>query len=207
MAGTVALAVAAFGFLALGLVRLVVAVRDSREARLRRVSVAGQGLVCLAAAWIPTTYLFGNHSAGSEQQSRRSTERLLGLPGGQVIVVIVGIVLLIVCGWQVRGVWRQDFTDGLRLNQAPGWFRRPARVIGSIGIVGRALVFLPIGIFLIIAGFTFDPRRARGLDDELLLLSAGNWGKALLAVVALVLATFAAYSLIEARYRDVERSA
>jgi hypothetical protein len=83
---------------------------------------------------------------------------------------------------------------------------RVARITGTVGIAGRALIFLPIGIWLIVAGFTFNPKNSHGLDSELLSLAGRWWGLALLSGIAFVLAMFAAYSLLEARYRDVTRS-
>lgn len=204
LAGKVLLSGAAAGFLLLAGVRLVAAWRDRRPGVGRRLSVAGQGLSYVAVGLMPISYLLGNHRAGSESQQHDTTARLLALPGGAVLVVAAGVGVLAVCGWQLRGVARQDFTDGLVEDEAP-WVARIARLSGSVGIAARAAVFLPIGIFLIVAGLSFDPRGARGLDGELLLLAGHAWGVVVLGIVAAALLVFALYSLIEARYRDVSR--
>ena len=203
-AGKLLLGCAAAGFLLLAGVRLYAAWRDRRPGVTRRLSVAGQGLSYLAVAVIPISYLLGNHRAGSESQQRDTTASVLGLPGGTVIVIAAGAVLLAVCGWQLRGVARQDFTEGL-VEDVPAGMARLARLSGTIGIAARAVVFVPIGIFLIVSGFTYDPRGARGLDSELLLLAGHGWGIATLSLIALALLVFALYSLIEARYRDITR--
>ena len=203
--GMAALALAAAGFLLLGVVRLRAAWSDSRSPRLRRLSVAGQGGLYLVLGTVPISFLTGHRATGSEGQQHRTTRELLGWPGGPALVVAVGVGVLAVCAWQIRGVLRQDFTDGLDLTRAPRVVQRTARAAGSVGIAGRALLFVPIGIFFIAAGISYDPRDARGLDAELLLLAAGAWGDAVLGVVALALLIFAYYSLLEARYRDVTR--
>lgn len=203
--GKAALVVTAAGFLLLGITRLIAAVRESSVSRLRRLSVAGQGALYLALTWVPVSYLLGNHATGSEAQQRDRTAQLLELPGGQLIVIAVGVVLIIVCGWQIRGVITQDFTDGMRIGVAPAKVRHAVALSGSIGIAGRALLFLPLGAFLVLAGVTFDPRQARGLDAELLFLTDSGWGDLLLILVAVTLAIFAVYSFLEARYRDVSR--
>jgi hypothetical protein len=204
LAGTLLLGGAAAGFLLLAVVRLIAAVRDHRPGLVRRLSVAGQGLSYVAVGLMPISYLLGNHRAGSESQQHDTTARLLDVPGGAGLVVVAGLLVLAVCGWQLRGVARQDFTDGL-VEDESALVGRLARLSGSIGIAARAAVFLPIGIFLIVAGLTFDPRGARGLDGELLLLAGHVWGVVLLGVLALALAVFALYSIIEARYRDITR--
>lgn len=202
--GKLLLGCAAAGFLLLAVVRMAAAWRDRRPGVIRRLSVAGQGLSYVAVGLVPISYLLGNHRAGSESQQHHTTARLLGLPGGAAIVVGAGVLVLAVCGWQLRGVARQDFTEGL-VEDAPAPLARLARLSGSIGIAARAVVFVPIGICLIIAGFSYDPRGARGLDGELLLLAGNPWGVAALCVIAAALLVFALYSLIEARYRDVTR--
>jgi Domain of Unknown Function (DUF1206) len=203
--GKAALLVAAAGFLLLGITRLIAAFQEDAESRLRRLSVAGQGALYLALTWVPVSYLLGNHATGSEAQQRDHTAQVLGLPGGQLIVIAVGLALIGVCAWQIRGVLTQDFTDGMAVAGATARVRHAIRLSGSIGIAGRALLFVPLGVFLIIAGVTYDPRQARGLDAELLFLTDSVWGDLLLILVALTLTIFALYSFLEARYRDVSR--
>lgn len=204
LAGKLLLGCAAAGFLLLAAVRLVAAWRDREPGVVRRLSVAGQGLSYVAVGVVPVSYLLGNRRAGSESQQHDTTARVLGIPGGPAIVVAAGALVLAVCGWQLRGVARQDFTQGL-VEDAPAPLARLARLSGSVGIAARAVVFVPIGVFLIVAGITYDPQNARGLDGELLLLAGRPWGVATLCVIALALLIFAVYSLIEARYRDLSR--
>jgi hypothetical protein len=204
--GEIALGVAALGFLLLAFVRLHAAWRDHESGKLRRLSVAGQGALYLGLTSVPISYLAGNRSTGTEKQQRKETAQLLGIPGGAVLVGLIGAVVIIVCGWQLRGVYKQDFTDGMDLSGSPSWLSRVVHLTGTVGIAGRALVFLPIGIWLIITAFTFDPQNSRGLDSELLSLAGRSWGLAILVCIAVVLAVFAAYSFLEARYRQVNRS-
>ncbi|HEX8303744.1 MAG TPA: DUF1206 domain-containing protein [Jatrophihabitans sp.] len=204
LVGELLIACAAAGFLLLAAVRLFAAWRDRRPGAVRRLSVAGQGLSYVAVGLLPISYLLGNRRAGSESQQHATTAQLLDIPGGTVLVIAAGVLVLAVCGWQLRGVARQDFTEGL-VEDAPAPLARLARLSGSVGIAARAVVFVPLGIFLIVAGVSYDSRRARGLDGVLLLLAGHPWGVAVLCLIALGLLVFALYSLIEARYRDVAR--
>lgn len=204
--GKIALGIAALGFLLLAVVRLRAAWYDHESGKMRRLSVAGQGLLYLGLTSVPIRYLAGNRSTGTEKQQRQETAQLLGIPGGAVIVAAIGILIILICAWQLRGVVKQDFTDGMRFSGAPSWMGRVVRITGSIGIGGRALVFVPIGVWLIITAVTFNPRDSHGLDSELLSLSGRWWGLVILACIAVVMAVFAVYSLFEARYRDVTRS-
>jgi hypothetical protein len=113
------------------------------------------------------------------------------------------VIFIIVCTVQIRGALRHDFRDGPELGKAPAPVRRISDIAGAVGITARSLVFLPIGVFLIVAAIQYNPNHAYDTDAELLLLSRHAWGVALLAVVAAGLAVFVVFSAIETRYRVV----
>lgn len=201
--GKVAIGAVALGFFMFGVGRLVGAVQDRSVSGGRRVLTALQGLFYLALAYIPASYLGGNTQTGSQQQQTKTTADLLSLPGGRALVIVLGAVMVLVCGQQIRGALARDFRDGLDLGGAPGLVRRVVDKAGVIGITARALVFLPVGVFLIVAAFESKPTRSYGTDSELLALSGHIWGQVILAVVAGGLATFVVFSVIETRYRQV----
>lgn len=203
---SVILGFASFGFLLFGVVRLKAAWCDADESRLSRATTALQGISSLVVSWIPLSFALGSTSTGSAQQSQQHANRLLGLPGGRVLVVIIGVIVLGWAAWQVRGAIRQDFSDGLDTSSCRPWVRRAVTLVSASGLAARAVVIAPIGIFFFVAAAAFDPHRASGLDGELQLLSGHVWGKAVLALVALGLADFAAYAFIEARFRQVEEA-
>jgi hypothetical protein len=204
---SVILGFASLGFALFGAVRLKAAWCDRKEPRLSRATTALQGVSSFVVAWIPMSFALGSTSTGSAQQSQQHATRLLGLPGGRVIVVVVGVIVLGWAAWQIRGAVQRDFADGLDTGGCRPWVRRTIRAVSAGGLAARAVVIAPIGVFFIVAAATYDPDRARGLDGELQLLARHSWGKAVLAVVALGLLDFAAYAFIEARFRRVEDAA
>lgn len=201
--GKAAIAAVALGFVLFGIGRLVGARRDSSVSRTRRAMTVAQGLFYLVLAYVPCAFLAGRSETGSQQQQQKTTGEILAVPGGRVILVVAGLILIGVCVEQIAGALRKDFTDGLDLDRAPAVIRAGSEVAGVVGITARALVFLPIGVFLIVAAVEENPGRSYGTDAELLSLSGHAWGTAVLAVVAAGLGVFAAYSAIETRYRKV----
>jgi hypothetical protein len=201
--GKVGIALASLGLLGFGLARLNGARTDNDEPWWRRATTALQGLFYLGLAYVPVSFLFGDHQAGTEQQQHADAAKMLGLPFGQELVVAVGAVVVITSGWQIRTAITGDYLDGLKLRGASRRMKRLVRVAGAAGIPARALVFGPIGVFLIVAGAEYDPQHADGLDGELLALSHHAWGVFVIACAALGLVVFAGYSFLEARYRDV----
>jgi len=202
--GKAALAAAALGFLAFGVVRIAGAVRDRKADTHRRVFAGLQGLFYMALTWAPLSFLFGNTQAGSEQAQKQETASVLSWPGGRVIVIALGLIVIGVFAWQIRTAVTQDYEDGLALRRAPGWICWLVDLVGTVGMTARAVVFLPIGVFLIVAAAEADPQHSKGLDAELAALAGQSWwGPALLWLVALGLVVFALYSGLEACYRKV----
>lgn len=68
--------------------------------------------------------LLGRHSTGSEQQQRSATADVLGLPAGRVLVAVIGLVVLAVCGWQLRVGVRGYSADSLNTDRMPAPIRR-----------------------------------------------------------------------------------
>jgi hypothetical protein len=205
--GKVAIAVGAVGFIAFALARLSASVRDPDCSRWQRLVTALHGLVYLAIAYVPVSFLWGNRSTGSERQQQHRTAHLLGFPGGQVVVVGIGLAVVAACGWQIRSALCDDHREDLKLSGSSRRLRTVVQVVGAVGTAARALVFLPLGGFLIVAAIRYDPSEANGLDGELLVLSGHWWGTAVIVLAALGLLAFAAYSGFEARYRDTTKPA
>jgi Domain of Unknown Function (DUF1206) len=72
-----------------------------------------------------------------------------------------------------------------------------------VGSWARAVVLVLVGVFVIAAAVTFDPRKARGLDASLRTLADRPYGPYLLGAVALGLVCYGAYVLLETVYRKV----
>ncbi|HET9691354.1 MAG TPA: DUF1206 domain-containing protein [Acidimicrobiales bacterium] len=201
--GKVAIGAVAVGFVLFGIGRLIGAHGDRSVSMARRAMTALQGLFYLAVADVPVSYLLGNHRTGSQGQNTRTTAMVLRWPGGRELLVAVGLVLIVVCVVQIRGGLSQQFTDGLAMQHAGRFLRAVARVSGAVGITARALVFVPMGVGLIVAGVEANAGNAVNTDTELLDLAGHPWGVAVLCLVAAGLATFCCFSAIETRYREV----
>ena len=205
--GAVLLIGAVLGFAAYGVARLVGAATDGRQGRLRRLSTAGQGAVYLAFAAVTGSFLLGQENAGSEQQREQTAGHVLGLPGGRLLVVALGLVVLGVCLWQLIVAARGHFAESLRSEQMSRPVHQIVWLIARVGIAARALAYAPVGVFLILAGVRRAPQQAGGLDAVLLEITRTGWGRAPVMLVAAGFTVFAVYSLIEARYRQVAAGA
>lgn len=202
--GTVVLLITAVGFAGFGGTRLWAVWREREDSSLwTNVRTALQGLFYFVLAWIPLSYALGNHSTGKEQQQHQTVSDLLSWPGGPVIVFALGVIICVVSAYQIKTGLDRDYVDGMAVDNAPRWVRRAVLASGVVGIPARALVFLPVGVFLMIAAVQGNPSKADGIDRELTSLTGSPWGYPVLVLCALGLLVFVVYSAFETRYREV----
>src|SRR3954453_21680243 len=150
--GLLAVLLTAVGFFVLGVARVAGALRDRELPGWRRTTTALQGAFYVALTWVPLSFVLGHRATGSEQSQHAETAAVLGWPGGRFLVIAVGLVVVGVCAWQIRTAWTRDFTDGMGMRKRSRRVRRLITVAGVIGIAARALVFVPVGLFLVVAG-------------------------------------------------------
>jgi len=158
----------------------------------------------MAMSYLPAAFLFGNRRPAPNSSSTRPPLGCSRCPAAACWSSCSGLTLLAVCGWQLRTALRRDYQDGLDLIGCSGATCRVVTLTGTVGIFARAVVFLPIGVFLVVAGVRSDARHVKGLDGLLMAAAGPWWGRLALAVVAACFAVFATYSVLEARYRDLQ---
>jgi uncharacterized protein DUF1206 len=168
----------------------------SRAASLFRAAL--YAIACVSTL----SFVLTHHTSGSTNQASQDfTARAMTHPGGQALVALVGVALIVgglALAW--RGVTRR-FAKELKLSTMTAAKRRWVLRLGMIGNIARGIVFAAVGGFMLDAAVTFDPARAKGVDATLRSFAAASYGPVLLVLMALGLAAFGLYSWGEARWR------
>ena len=202
--GRVALAVVALGLLTHAAWRTWLAVvgdrgGDDAGSLAKRAANAGRAVIYLsflaAAARLLTKGGGGSGSGGDA--AKESTTTVLHWPGGPWLVVAAGLAFIGVAGWNARKAVTRSFTDDLDFSRVPAARKPWVCRLGTAGYLGRAAAFALIGWFLIDAGRQHDPNESRGLDDALRELTTAPYGPILLLVVAVGLAAFGAFRIVD----------
>ena len=204
--GRAALVVICAGLLAYALWKLTLGIwgrgpegGGGPELRDRVANLAG-GVVYLGFFAVAVRAASGS-SGNPSGEPRHAAAGVLGWPGGQVIVGIAGAALIAISLYQFYDAVRGAFAQDSKLQQMSPRERRLFMVLGRLGLSARALVFALVGYFLVRTAIDFDPNSAVGVDGALARLHNEPLGPWLLGLVAVGLLVFAAFSLIEARYR------
>ncbi len=140
----------------------------------------------------------GGSGGGSGSSSQQATQTVLGLPGGQWIVGIVGLGIIGAGLYFARKASNRALGNELSELGLDG--RRFATVLGRLGYAGRSLAYGLVGFFVVRAAVNHDPDTARGLDGALAQVQQASWGTWFLLAITVGFAAFGAFRLLEARY-------
>ena len=203
-AGRWLLILVTLGLLAYGLWRLSDAAlnieghEQGKKGLVKRLGAGASGVVHLFLAWQAVRLIQGAAgSSGGGSGAEEGAQTALSLPGGQLMLMIAGLVLIGTGLFQFVKAYKFSFCDNLdrRVADEP-W----VRWTGRGGYAARGLVFLITGYFLAQAGLQEQAGEAGGMAEALAWLTS-PWD----IIVALGLALFGIFSLIEARYRVIHQ--
>ncbi|MFN3946039.1 MAG: DUF1206 domain-containing protein [Allosphingosinicella sp.] len=205
MLAAIAVGLAAFG-LWRGLDGLFNPQGEGRKALARRAARIASGAAHLSLAFAAARLALSGGSGGDagarpqDESARDWTGFLLQHPLGEVAVMLAGLIVLAVGAAQWVKAWRCGFMRDLGADAPPAWWLKPA---GRAGYAARGVVFAMIGLFLILAGWERDPSEAGGMGQALTTLQAQPSGPYLLGAVAVGLAMFGLFSMVQAKCRVV----
>lgn len=194
------------GFAAVALWRLGQAIWGFRYVsdpmhQVRRRALSGFKVVVFSVlAVLAARTAVGGGGGGNGEE--KATAGVLGLPGGQWIVGIAGLGIVVAGGSKIYSGWRKSFLDDMSLP-----VERTARAVvvrtGQVGFITKGLSVVVIGVLLGVAAIRFDPAKASGLDAALRSFAQTPLGPWLLVVVALGLAVYGVFCAFDAKYHRV----
>jgi hypothetical protein len=204
--GQVLVWIIAVGLIAYSLWRLLSAAFGGRvdpiatDAKQRIKALAeGIGYGSIAVVAVKVAAGSGSSSGGGRQK----TAMVLGWPGGQFLVGLVGVVALGIGAFFVYDGVKAEFTKELKLAGLSPTARKAVVWLGRAGRIAQGAVFGIIGVLIIVAAVQYDPGKAKGLDGALKTLVGEPFGRVLLCLVALGLLAYGLYGLAESKLRKV----
>jgi hypothetical protein len=164
------------------------------------------GLTHAALAVWAAAIAFGFARGGGEGQGTQEVgvSWLMSQPFGRWLVGIVGAIVIGVGIAQILKGHKDKFERYLHWDAQT---RQKLNPICTFGLYARGVVFVIIGCFIVYAGFTTNPQEAGGLADALAWLRSQPYGPWLMGGVALGLAAFGVFSIVEGIYRRIDMPA
>jgi len=165
----------------------------------KRATSAGKAVVYGALGASALKVALGAQSGGGTDGM---TAKLMAMPGGPVIVALVGAGVLAVAAFLAHRGWTAAFMKKLDVGGRTGKDGRAHRLFGKAGYLAKALALAIIGGLFIWAAFTHDPQKSGGLDQALHKLLQAPFGSPLLLAVAVGIACYGLFCLAWARHLD-----
>lgn len=160
----------------------------------KRIGHAGSAIGHLALAY--SAFKFATAGSDSADGAEQAASGVLSMEFGGAILGLLGIAFFITAAFQAKKGLTGSFMNRISA-QAPS----QTRLIGGIGYVARAVVFLVIGWSLFKAGFmSAGAEQVRTLGDAVASLAGEG---VIFTLVAAGLLAFGLFSLVLARYRII----
>jgi uncharacterized membrane protein len=158
---------------------------------------------CVYGSLAVSAFTLAIHAHTSSQARTQSTftGRVMSHSGGRWAVGIVGLVILGAGLVMAYDGLRRKFVEDLRTAEMDEATQRTVTTLGVVGAVARGLVFALSGFLFLDAAWTYDAKKATGLDGALRTLQQTAFGPYLLGLAALGLIAFGLYGFAEAKYR------
>lgn len=200
-AGIALLWIIALGLVALAIWQIAEALLerepDAKKKWGHRVKFLGTAAAYIAIAATAFISARGGQSQSSES-SQSLSARLLQVPAGVVLLVLVGLIVTAVgVAFIVRGI-TQAFTKHLDL--PAGAARRGIVAFGVVGYIAKGIAIGVAGILFVVAALTHDPETAGGLDAALHALAGLPFGIVILWTVGAGLVLYGLFCFARARY-------
>jgi hypothetical protein len=161
-----------------------------------RLGAAVSGIIHLLLAWQAIKFSRGADAA-SDSAPQENAQSMLTMPGGGVMLIVVGLVLLAVGAFQISKAIKASYLEHLE----PKIAKEPwVKWSGRFGYAARGVIFIITSFFFVSAGLSEQASEAGGMAEALRWLTS-PWDM----IVAAGLLAFGFFSLIEARYRIIQR--
>jgi hypothetical protein len=203
--GKVLLWLVAIGLVALALWQASEAIWGYRNRegakRVRKQVTSGATAVIYAALGVSAASVALGSGSSSSHSQQQATSGVLAWPGGRVIVVVSGLIVIGVgVAHVIKGV-QKSFAEEIDTTSMSPVAREGVARLGQIGYIAKGIALGVVGGLLSYATLTFDRHKAQGLDGALQTILAQPFGRFLLTAVALGFVAFGLFAILQSRYR------
>ena len=205
--GKVLLWVVAVGLVALALWQASEAIWGFRSRhgakRVRKQVTSGAKAAVYAALAVSAALVALGSGTSSSQTQEQATTGVLAWPGGRVIVVAAGLLIIGVGIASIITGVKQSFTEEINTSSMSPTARTGVLRLGQVGYLAKGVALTVVGGLLTYATVTIDRQQAQGLDGALQTILAQPFGRVLLTAVALGFVAFGLFAILQSRYRHM----
>lgn len=169
---------------------------SSKKRWAHNLASLGNGVAHAALASTALSLVLRNPTDSSTSTSQASGT-ILSLPGGQWLLILVGVITACVGGYFVYKGARRKFHKDLVL--PAGRAGKAVEALGMTGYIAKGIAIFTLGILFVVAAVKVDPGDASGIDGALKALTALPFGEAILVFIGAGLIAYGLYCFARAR--------
>ena len=170
---------------------------DAKRWRKRATSLL-KAVIYGAIGW--SAVQVATHSGGGSGGTDSTTAKLMDLPGGQLIVGVVGLAIIGYGGSLVYRGWSEKFREHLDAQGQSGKDGSAYVLMGKIGYIAKGVAIAIVGGLFCYAAITHDPKKSGGLDQALQTVLEQPFGQALLTAIAIGIAAYGVFCFARAKH-------
>ncbi|QIK76731.1 DUF1206 domain-containing protein [Nocardioides piscis] len=174
-------------------------VSDDKKRWRKRLGSLAKAVIYGAVAWAAIKTALGDGSKGGTDST---TAKLMGLPGGQFIVMAVGLGVIVYGGSLIVRGWTEKFREHLDAQGQSGKDGSAYVTFGKAGYIAKGVAIILVGGLFAYAGFTHEAKKSGGLDVALHNVLEQPFGPVLLIVIALGIACYGLFCFARAKHLD-----
>ena len=144
----------------------------------------------------------GSSSGGSSGKSGTEslTAQIMDLPGGQVLVGLVGFAIIGYGANQIRIAYTDKFREKINAGGTSGQSGQAYYYFGKVGYTAKGVSIIIVGGLFVYAAFTHNANKSGGLDEALHTVLEQPFGPFLLGMIAVGLACYGLFCFARARH-------
>lgn len=171
--------------------------QDSAKRWRKRATSLGKGILYGALGWSAIKVALGDGSKGGTDST---TAKLMDLPGGQILVAVVGLAVIAYAGLLAWRGWTEKFTEHLDAEGQSGKAGSAYVVFGKVGYIAKGIAIALIGGLFCYAAYRHRPKESGGMDKALETVLGYPFGQAILAAIAVGIACYGLFCFARARH-------
>lgn len=170
---------------------------DDKKRWRKRATSLGKAVIYGALGWSAVKVAFGDGSRGGTDGT---TAKIMQLPGGQLIVGVIGLAII---GYGislvVRG-WTEKFREHLDAQGQSGQDGSAYVMLGKAGYIAKGVALSVIGGLFGYAAITHEAKKSGGLDQALQTVVEQPFGPVMLTAIGLGIGAYGLFCFARARH-------
>lgn len=166
----------------------------------KRVTSAGKTVLYAVIGVSAVKAATGSSSGGGEKQSDSMTAQVMNWPGGQILVGLVALGILVVAGFLIHRGLTDGFLKKMKGSGRTGYDGTAYKWAGRVGYTAKGVSLGIVGVLFGYAAITHESKKSGGLDAALTKVLDQPFGPVVIVLIGLGFACYGIFCFAWSRH-------